>query len=451
METDKAKRLKAEILEKVRAYYGLAHGSPPFVPGRSKVPYAGRVFGPEELVNLVDSSLDFWLTLGSYGDQFEKRMRGFFGASDFVLTNSGSTANLLAVMTLTSPQIKDPLRPGDEVITCAVGFPTTVAPLVHGGLVPVFIDAEVGTYNINPGLIEEAITDKTRAIMIAHTLGIPCDMDVITGIAKRHNLYLIEDCCDALGGTFREQKVGTFGNLATLSFYPAHQITLGEGGGLVVNRGGILPKTARSIRDWGRDCWCPTGVSNTCGKRFDWELGGLPKGYDHKYIYSNIGYNFKPTDLQAAIGMAQIERIGDFVEKRRRNFETLYQGLAPFSDRLILPVRDKRANPSWFGFPVTVTNSVSKNDLVQHLEGAGIETRSIFGGNLIRQPAYQKIRARVPRETPEADRIMRDTFFIGVYPGLTEEMIAYVLETFRRFFGAPQRGTGCQEKQKVIS
>lgn len=440
MPTADPKKLKEEILEKVADYYRLVHGPKEFTPGQSKVHYAGRVFGPEEMTNLVDSALDFWLTLGPYGDKFEKRMRDSFGARDFLCVNSGSTANLLAVMTLMSPQIQNPLKAGDEVITCAVGFPTTLAPIVHCGLVPVFVDAEIGTYNINPKLIERAVSPKTRAIMIAHTLGVPCDMDAITEIVRRHNLYLIEDCCDALGGTFQGKKLGTFGELATLSFYPAHQITMGEGGGLVVNKT-ALSKPARSIRDWGRDCWCVPGESNTCGKRFDWELGGLPKGYDHKYIYSHIGYNFKPTDLQAAVGLAQLDRLEDFVAKRRRNFGLLYEGLKPFEEFLILPTRDPRANPCWFGFALTVKEDSSRGELVTHLENAKIETRSVFGGNLLRQPAFQSIPHRTAGTLEQADKIMRDTFFIGVYPGLTEEMIGYVLETVEAFFKSRVSGT----------
>ena len=430
---DDARKLKAEILEKVRAYHRLAHVSRPFEPGKSKVPYAGRVFGPEEMVNLADASLHFWLTLGAYGEKFEQRMKQFFEARDFLCVNSGSTANLLAVMTLMSPQAEKPLRPKDEAITCAVGFPTTLAPLVHCGLVPVFVDAEVGTYNINPALIEPAISERTRAIVIAHTLGIPCDMEEIVRIAQKHNLRVVEDCCDALGGTFQGRRVGTFGDLATLSFYPAHQITMGEGGGLVVNRR-LLSKPARSIRDWGRDCWCPPGESNTCGKRFGWEIGSLPKGYDHKYVYSHIGYNFKPTDLQAAVGLAQIDRIDRFVSARRRNFDRLYEGLSAFSDRLILPRIDPRAEPSWFGFPMTVREGILKEDLVGWLEQGKIETRPMFGGNLLRQPAFQGINCRIHGELTQADRIMRDTFFIGVYPGLTDEMIDYVLRRFGEFF-----------------
>ncbi|MBM4134681.1 MAG: lipopolysaccharide biosynthesis protein RfbH [Nitrospira sp.] len=431
--SDEADKLKKEILEKVQHYYAAVHRPKPFVPYKTRIQYAGRVFGAEEMVNLVDSALDFWLTLGPYGERFEQHMKRFFGARDFLLVNSGSTANLLAVMTLCSSQLKRPLRPGDEVITTPVGFPTTLAPIVHGGLIPMFVDAEVGTYNINPHLIEAAVSDKTRAIVIAHTLGNPCDMEIIADIARRYELYLVEDCCDALGGTFRDQLVGTFGDLATLSFYPAHQITMGEGGGVVVNRP-WLSRIARSVRDWGRDCWCGPGESNTCGKRFGWRLGGLPQGYDHKYIYSNLGYNFKPTDMQAAIGVAQAERVHDFVARRRRNFQRLYDGLAPYQDKLILPTVDPRANPSWFGFPITVKDEGAREPLVHWLENANIETREIFGGNLLHQPAFQHIPARIHGDLRESDRIMRNTFFIGVYPGLTAEMVDFVLDVFRSYF-----------------
>ncbi len=438
--SDEASKLKNEIFEKVRRYYAVAHQPRTFVPFKSRVNYAGRVFGAEEIVNLVDSALDFWLTLGPYGERFEQHMKRFFGARDFLSVNSGSTANLLAVMTMMSSQLKRPLRPGDEVITAAVGFPTTLAPIVHGGLIPVFVDAEVGTYNINPSLIEAAVSKNTRAIMIAHTLGNPCDMDVIVDVAKRHDLYLIEDCCDALGGTFQGRLVGTFGDLATLSFYPAHQITMGEGGGVVVNRP-WLSRTARSIRDWGRDCWCAPGESNTCGKRFGWQLGELPRGYDHKYTYSNLGYNFKPTDMQAAIGVAQADRLDQFVSERRRNFERLYEGLAPYQDALVLPTRDPRADPSWFGFPITVKQEGLRGRLVQWLENSNIETREVFGGNLLRQPAFQHINARIHGSLHESDRIMRDTFFIGVYPGLTEDMVDFMLDVFRSYFKQSPAGS----------
>ena len=436
--TGAAETLKAEILARVREYHALAHARPAFVPGKGRVNYAGRVFGPEEMVNVVDSALDFWLTMGPYGDLFESRMKKYFGARDFALVNSGSTANLTAVMALMSRQLPRPLAPGDEVITPAVTFPTTVAPLVHGGIVPVFVDCEIDTYNIDPARIEAAISPKTRAILVPHTLGIPCDLDALTEIAGRHGLTLVEDCCDALGSRFRGRLVGTFGDLATLSFFPAHHITMGEGGGVIVNAAHLSP-IVRSVRDWGRDCWCAPGESNTCGKRFGWQLGDLPCGYDHKYTYSNLGYNFKPTDLQAAIGVAQLDRLPAFVAARRANFSKLYDGLRAYEDRLILPRLDARAEPSWFALPLTVQNGVSRRELVHWLEHANIETRELFGGNILKQPGYRHITMRQAGPLETTDRIMRDTFFIGVYPGLTDGMIEYVLETFAGFFAARSR------------
>ena len=426
-------RLRAEILDQVKRYAHLAHQPGPFVPYQTRIQYAGRVFGEEELVNLVDSALDFWLTLGPYGERFEHALARWFQAHDAVMTNSGSTANLAAVMALMSKSLERPLRRGDEVITPAVTFPTTLAPLVHGGLIPVFVDAEIGTYNINPGLVEAAVSEKTRALVIPHTLGNPCDLDILVDVAARHELWLIEDCCDAFGGTFRDRPVGTFGALATLSFFPAHQITTGEGGAVIVNRP-RLSRLVRSVRDWGRDCWCAPGESNTCGTRFGWQLGGLPRGYDHKYIYSTLGYNFKPTDLQAAIGVAQLERLPEFIAARERHFVRLYEGLQPYQDALILPTRDPRSRPSWFGFPLSVNHGYSRDALVQWLESANIETRSVFGGNILRQPGYADIPCRIAGPLTQSDRIMRDTFFIGVYPGLTEEMLAFVLERFQAFF-----------------
>ncbi|HKY22403.1 MAG TPA: lipopolysaccharide biosynthesis protein RfbH [Vicinamibacterales bacterium] len=431
--TQESEILKEEILDRVKRYYEVVHRPKPFVPHESRLPYAGRVFGGEEMVNLVDSALDFWLTLGPYGDVFEEKMRRFLGVRDFVLMNSGSTANLAAVMTLMSKQMPEPLVAGDEVITPAVTFPTTLAPLVHGGLVPVFVDSEVGTYNINPNLVEGALSPRTRAIFVPHTLGNPCDLDILADVAARHGLYLIEDCCDALGATWRDRMVGTFGDLATLSFFPAHHITMGEGGAVMVNRA-KLGRIVRSVRDWGRDCWCATGESNTCGRRFGWQLGGLPAGYDHKYIYSNLGYNFKPTDLQAAIGVAQADRIPDFIAARRRNFTRLADGLERYRDWLILPTLDPRSNPSWFGLPLTVHNGVSRRRLVQWLETAKIETRQVFGGNILQQPGYRDITCRIHGELTHTDRIMRDTLFIGVYPGLTDPMIDFILQAFDRFF-----------------
>jgi CDP-4-dehydro-6-deoxyglucose reductase, E1 len=442
-----AARLKAEILDQVARYHQIAHRPGPFEPGKSRLPYAGRVYGAEELVNLVAASLDFWLTLGPYGERFESRMREFFGARDFVLVNSGSAANLLMVSTLCSPEIdqsagnggKRRLQPGDEVITPAVTFPTTLAPIIQNRLVPVFVDCEVGTYNIAPALIEDAIGLRTKCILVPHTLGIPCQMEAITDIAARHKLWLLEDSCDALGATFDGRLVGTFGDMASLSFYPAHHITMGEGGGVVINSP-HLRQTARSIRDWGRHCWCDPGKSNTCGKRFGWDMGELPAGYDHKYVYSNIGYNLKPTDLQAAIGLAQLDRAGAFIERRRRNFERLYGALMPLESQLILPTIDPRANPSPFGFPITVREGIDRRALIEHLEARQIETRLVFGGNILRQPAYLGLEHRVHGSLDQSDRIMRDTFFVGVYPGLTDAMVDYIAESIHGFFQPGQAG-----------
>jgi CDP-4-dehydro-6-deoxyglucose reductase, E1 len=436
-QSDPKQALKEQILGLVGDYYRMAHQKPAFVPGRSRIPYAGRVYDEREMTLLADSTLDFWLTAGPYADRFERRMRQFFGCRDFLLVNSGSSANLLMVATLSAATLasKDlpPLRPGDEVITPAVTFPTTVAPIIQNRLVPVFVDCEVGTYNINPQLIEDAIGPRTRAIFVPHTVGNPCEMDIITEVARRRGLWLLEDGCDALGATFNGQLAGTFGAMSSLSFYPAHHITMGEGGGVAINDFG-LQKAARSIRDWGRDCWCDPGKSNTCGTRFGWKSGELPCAYDHKYIYSNIGYNLKVTDMQAAIGLAQADKIDEFVAARRRNFQLLYAGLEEWEQYLILPKIDPRANPSPFGFPITVRPGIDRTRLVQWLEDARIETRLVFGGNIVHQPGFLHIERRIHGDLRESDMIMRDTLFVGVYPGLTDEMIAYMLETFRNFF-----------------
>ena len=441
--TQTPQELKSQILELVREYYRVAHQRPRFQPGESRIPYSGRVYDDREMALLADSALDFWLTAGPYAERFERRMRQFFGCRDFMLVNSGSSANLLMVSTLCAPGLAGdlrghglpPLEPGDEVITPAVTFPTTVAPIIQNRLVPVFVDCEVGTYNINPHLVEDAIGPRTRAIFVPHTVGNPCDMDTLVEVAARRGLWLLEDGCDALGATFAGRLTGTFGAMSSLSFYPAHHITMGEGGGVVINAFG-LQKTARSVRDWGRDCWCDPGKSGTCGQRFEWQLGDLPCGYDHKYIYSNIGYNLKVTDLQAAIGLAQTEKIEEFVEARRQNFRRLNEGLKEFEDYLILPRIDPRANPSPFGFPITVRPGIDRGKLVRHLEDACIETRLVFGGNIVRQPGFLNIEKRIHGELTASDVIMRDTFFIGVYPGLTSEMLDYVLETFHQFFAA---------------
>ena len=433
--------LRASILELVREYYSVAHQHKRFVPGKSRVNYSGRVYDHEEMTNLADAGLDFWLTLGPYGERLEAKMQAFFGSRDFVLVNSGSSANLLMVSAICSPELdqllggtdKRRLRPGDEIITPAVTFPTTLTPIVQNRMVPVFVDCEIGTYNINPRLIEGAIGPHTRAIVLPHTLGIPAAMDSVMDIASRHGLWVLEDSCDALGATFDGKLAGTFGDLASLSFYPAHQMTTGEGGGIVINHP-RLKKTVRSLRDWGRDCWCDPGKSGTCGKRFCWELGELPAGYDHKYIYSNLGYNLKPTDLQAAIGLAQIGKVPGFVEARRRNFRRLHEGLLPLNDHLILPTIDPRANPSPFGFPITVRDGIDRRMVVQKLEAANIETRLVFGGNIVRQPGFLNIEHRVHGTLEQSDTIMRSTFFVGVYPGLTAEMIDYVIEVMTNIF-----------------
>jgi len=436
----RAEEIRAQILELTREYVDLAHSPRPFVPGESRVNYAGRVFDAAEVTNLVSSSLDFWLTAGPYAAKFEEAMRGFFGSRSFILVNSGSSANLLMVSALCAQAAERSreagpgrLLPGDEIITPAVTFPTTLTPIIQNRLVPVFVDCEVGTYNIDPALVEDAIGPRTKAILVPHTVGNPCDMAALTEIAKRRNLWLLEDGCDALGATFDGRLVGTFGAMSSLSFYPAHHITMGEGGAVCVNAP-ELKRTVLSLRDWGRDCWCDPGANNTCGRRFDWHLGDLPYGYDHKYIYSNLGYNLKATDLQAAIGLAQFDKIPQFVAARRRNFQALFQGLKPLEDRLILPRIDPRAQPSPFGFPITVREGVDRRALVNHLEAAKIETRLVFGGNILRQPGFMDIERRVPGSLEGSDRIMRDTFFLGVYPGLGEPQIQYILEQIFAFF-----------------
>jgi len=439
--TKSKEELKHEILGLVREYYSAAHIPPPFEPGVGRVNYAGRVYDEKELVNLVDSSLDYWLTAGPYSIKFESRMKEFFKSKDFVLVNSGSSANLLMMSTLCSKELKSmvretdlqPLVPGDEVITPAVTFPTTLAPIVQNQLIPVFVDCEIGTYNIDPKQIEGAIGPRTKAIFIPHTLGNPCEMETIMQIAEKHKLWVLEDSCDALGATYDGKLVGTFGALASLSFYPAHHISLGEGGAVIVNHP-RLPKTLKSLRDWGRDCWCDPGISNTCGKRFEWQLGELPCGYDHKYIYSNIGYNLKATDMQAAIGIAQIEKIPAIVEARRKNFWHLHEGLQSLQDQLVLPIIDKRANPSPFGFAVTVKGGLERIELVQHLEKANIETRQLFGGNIIRQPGFMNIEHRIHGDLNNSDTIMKNTLFVGVSPRLTSVMIDYVIHTFKTFY-----------------
>lgn len=441
---NRAEELRSRILDLVREFTAEVHGPKPFVPGESRINYSGRVFDEAEVLNLVSSSLDFWLTAGPYADRFEKTMAGYFRAMDFVLVNSGSSANLLMVAALCAEDAAKAqggpgrLVPGDEIITPAVTFPTTLTPIVQNQLVPVFVDCEVGTYNIDPNRVEDAIGPRTKAMLIPHTVGNPFDLAALADIAKRRNLWLLEDGCDALGATFEGRLVGTFGAMSSLSFYPAHHMTMGEGGGVVVNNPDFK-KVVRSLRDWGRDCWCDPGHNGTCGRRFDWRLGELPYGYDHKYVYSNLGYNLKATDMQAAIGLAQFEKLPRFIEARRANFRHFMEGLAPLQDVLELPRLDPRAEPSPFGFPITLKEGIDRRALITHLESAKIETRLVFGGNIIRQPGFLNIPRRVHGELTQSDRIMNSTFFLGVYPGLGEAQIEYVIERIFAFFGRERR------------
>ena len=430
--------LRQEILKKVGEFYTLAHADRSFTPGE-KVHYAGRVYDARELVNMVDAVLDFWLTLGRFADEFEGQLAEFLGLEHALLVNSGSSANLVAVETLLSREVDGRrLRPGDEVIVPAVSFPTTIAPLVRGGLMPVFVDCDLGTYNLNLDAMEAAITDRTRAIIFAHTLGNPVNMTRLMETARQHDLFVVEDICDALGSRWDNQPVGTFGHLATLSFYPAHHITLGEGGAVVTNSASMA-KIARSIRDWGRACWCThkdTAPNGACGHRFDQKVPGIPGTYDHKYLYSNVGYNLKPTDIQAALGVAQLEKLPGFIAARKRNFQRLYDGLKPYEEYLILPTWSPRADVSWFAFPMTVRDEAPfrRRELLQWLEAAQVETRLLFAGNITRQPAYRDVTHRVVGELTNADLVMRGAFFVGVYPGLDSQRIDYMLETFATFF-----------------
>jgi CDP-6-deoxy-D-xylo-4-hexulose-3-dehydrase len=423
--------LRERIRALVAEYYREAFPARTFVPGSSPVPISGRVFDEQELELLVESSLDFWLTTGRFAEQFEREFAKFVGVREAILVNSGSSANLLAIAALTSPKLGDRrLRPGDEVITLAAGFPTTVNPIVQNRLVPVFVDVQIPTFNVDVSYLEAALSDRTRAVIFAHTLGNPFDLYAVTAFTKKHSLWLIEDCCDALGSTYRGQKVGTFGDLATVSFYPAHHITMGEGGCVLTNQP-LLRTLVESFRDWGRDCWCAPGKENTCGKRFDWQLGELPRGYDHKYIYSHVGYNLKATDMQAAVGVAQLKKLPAFIEARKRNFAYLNAGLKDAEKYFVLPEATPNSDPSWFGFPLLVreTAPFSRNMLIEFLNGRKIGTRQLFGGNLVRQPAYADLNYRVVGDLPTSDRVMNQAFWIGVYPGLTPAMLDYVLET----------------------
>lgn len=434
---------REEILEKVKEYCSTYHNvKKPFEKGQ-RIPYASRVYDSAEMVNLVDSALEFWLTSGRYTDEFEKKMAEYLGVRYCALVNSGSSANLAAFMALTSPLLGErAIRRGDEVITVAAGFPTTVAPMIQYGAIPVFVDVTIPQYNIDVTKLEEALSEKTKAVMIAHTLGNPFDLKAVSSFCKKHDLWLVEDNCDALGSEYtidEETKLtGTVGDIGTSSFYPPHHMTMGEGGAVYTDNP-LLNKCIRSFRDWGRDCVCPSGRDNLCGHRFDRQYGELPLGYDHKYVYSHFGYNLKATDMQAAIGCAQLEKFPSFVERRRHNFDRLKTRLLQASvvrveDKLILPVACEHSNPSWFGFLITCKEGVSRNKVVGYMEEHGIQTRMLFAGNLIKHPCFDKMRAtgegyRVVGNLTNTDRIMEDTFWIGVYPGMTDEMIDYMADT----------------------
>jgi len=443
--TNKAEILKQEILQKTREYYELVHKpsqEAPFEPGKSRVAYAGRVFDEKEMMNLVDSSLEFWLTTGRYAEQFEKDFARFLGVQHCSLTNSGSSANLLAFMALTSPKLGDRrIKPGDEVITVAAGFPTTVAPIIQYGAVPVFVDIALPTYNIDCSQVESALSSKTKAVMIAHTLGNPFDISFMKSFCDKHGLWLIEDNCDALGSRYclngKWRYTGTIGHIGTSSFYPPHHMTMGEGGAVYTNDP-LLKRLVDSFRDWGRDCWCVSGKDNTCSNRFGQQFGELPYGYDHKYVYSHFGYNLKVTDMQAAIGCAQLEKLPQFIEARKKNWKTLRDGLSSLEEQLILPEATAESDPSWFGFLLTVRDGAgfTRDQIVHHLESNGIQTRMLFAGNLIKHPCFDEMRRegsgyRVVGDLATTDRIMNNTFWVGVYPGMTQEMLGYMIDNIR--------------------
>lgn len=427
--------IRSKIAELVTEYHQVAFAPKPFVGGISPIPVSGKVFDHDEINYLVDASLDFWLTTGRFAESFERDFANFMGVRHALLCNSGSSANLLAVSSLMSPRLRDrQLQPGDEVITVATGFPTTINPIIQNGLVPVFVDVQMGTFDATRDALEAAVSPKTRAIMMAHTLGNPFNLDSVMSLAKKYDLFVIEDTCDAVGAGYEGKPVGSFGDISTVSYYPAHHITMGEGGCVLTNNP-VMKKIIESYRDWGRDCWCPPGNDNTCGKRFDWQLGELPHGYDHKYVYSHIGYNLKLTDMQAAVGVAQLKKLPTFIDARRRNWRRLNDGLSDHLDVFILPTATPKSEPSWFGYALTVREDApfSRLELIQHLESRKIGTRLLFGGNILRQPAYSSTRYRVSGELVNSDLITRQTFWIGVHPGLTDAMIDFVLETIRDF------------------
>lgn len=434
---EKLTALRQDIAKLVDEYARVQYEPRAFVPGTSVVPPSGKVIDGEELKLMVEASLDGWLTTGRFNDEFEKRLASFIGVSHLITTNSGSSANLLAFATLTSHKLGErAIRPGDEVIGVAAGFPTTVNPILQFGAVPVFVDVELGTYNIDVTKLEAAISPKTKAIMLAHTLGNPYNLAAVKAMCEKYGLWLVEDCCDALGSTYDGKLVGTFGHIGTLSFYPAHHITMGEGGAVFTNDPG-LKQIAESFRDWGRDCYCPPGKDNTCGKRFCWKLGSLPEGYDHKYTYSHLGYNLKITDMQAACGLAQLEKAPKLIEARKRNFAYLKEKLQSCAEFLILPEATNNSDPSWFGFPITIKPEAGINrvDLLQYLDQNKIGTRLLFAGNLTRQPYMIGRNFRISGELTNTDIIMNQTFWVGIYPGLTQEMLDFTVEKIETFLG----------------
>jgi len=431
-------RLRDEIAGLVSEYYRVKFAPVEYRPGKSPIRYAGRVFDEKEIQSLVESSLDFWLTEGRFAEEFQAQFADYVGAEFAILTNSGSSANLLAFTALTSELLGSRrLRPGDEVISVAAGFPTTVNPILQNQMIPVFCDVELGTYNVNIAQLKGAITPKTRAIFLAHTLGNPYELDAIVELVRKHDLWLIEDCCDALGSRYHGKHVGTFGHVATCSFYPAHHITIGEGG-MIFTNDEVIARSVTSFRDWGRDCYCHGGENNTCGKRFSGQYGSLPKGYDHKYVYSHIGYNLKVTDMQASIGVEQMKKLPAFVDARKRNFDAWSSGFQGWTDKFVLPKATPGSDPSWFGFPVTVKENAgfTRTELTDYLASHQVETRNLFAGNLLRQPAYQNIQHRVVGSLEVTDVVMNNTFFLGTYPGLTQPQIDHSLGLIAEFLAS---------------
>jgi CDP-6-deoxy-D-xylo-4-hexulose-3-dehydrase len=449
--TDRTASLRKQILELCAQYCVEACPAVEFTPGETPVPVSGKVIDGGDVSSMVDSVLDLWFTTGRFAEDFERKLARFVGVRCASLVNSGSSANLLAVSALTSPKLGERrLKPGDEVITVAAAFPTTVNPIIQNRLVPVFVDVTLPSCEIDVSQLEAARSEKTKAVIIAHTLGTVFDLDAVTDFVKKHNLWLIEDCCDALGSTWKGRHVGTFGDIATVSFYPAHHITMGEGGAVLTGKP-ALQTIIESFRDWGRDCWCHTGKDNTCGKRFEWQLGSLPCGYDHKYTYSHIGYNLKATDMQAALGSSQIEKLPHFIERRKENFRYLYAALKPMEEFLLLPEATPGSDPSWFGFPIGVRKDApfTREELTRALEAQKIGTRLLFGGNLLRQPAYEGCEYRAIGDLPNTDFVMNRVFWIGVYPGLTKRMIDFVAATVSAFIA--QSASGRTEMHRSLA